>query len=107
MRTPVGKTPAKAKTGWFNKTLALLSAFHSGEDKVVEALIAQCPVLVIRFVSLSSTFVLIFLKRSISMCHNVASRYSSDKRMGEVMSIDEQDAACSSASSSAAKKVRT
>ena len=115
MHTPVGKTPPKPKTGWFNKMLDLLSAFHSGEDKVVEALITQCPVLVIRLVSLSSTFVLCFPKRSISMCHNVASRYSSDqytqpllqRRMGEVMSIDEQDAACSSASSSAAKKVRT
>ena len=50
MRTPVWKTPAKPKTGWFNKTLALLSAFHSGEDKVVEALIEQCLVLVVKFV---------------------------------------------------------
>ena len=115
MHTPVGKTPPKPKTGWFNKMLDLLSAFHSGEDKVVEALITQCPVLVIRLVSLSSTFVLCFPKRSISMCHNVASRYSSDqymqpllqKRMGELMSIEEQDAARSNASSSAAKRVRT
>ena len=115
MHTPVGITPPKPKTGWFNKMLDLLSAFHSGEDKVVEALIGQCPVLVVRFVSLSSTFVFIFLKRSISICQHVASRYSSDqymqplfqKRMGEVMCIDEPDAACSSASSSAAKRGRT
>ena len=49
-RTPVGKSPAKPKTGWFNKTLALLSAFHLGDDKGVEGLIEQRLVLVIKFV---------------------------------------------------------
>ena len=61
MHTPVGKTPPKPKTGWFNKMLDLLSAFHSGEDKVVEALITQWPVLVNRLVLLSSTIFLFFV----------------------------------------------
>ena len=47
MRTPVGKSPSKPKTGWFNKMLALLSAFHSGDDKGVEELISQRLVLVL------------------------------------------------------------
>ena len=68
MRTPVGKTPAKAKTGWFNKMLALLSAFHPGEDKVVETLIAQRLVLKVRFVSSSSTLDIIFLRNDPFQC---------------------------------------
>ena len=42
MHTPIGQIPAKPKTGWFNKTLALLVAFHSGETEIVEQLVAEC-----------------------------------------------------------------
>ena len=42
MRTPIGKTPTKPKTGWFNKMLVLLGACVTGDDLGVEQLVHQC-----------------------------------------------------------------